>query len=95
MSHGSKSKRHESNMSGYVPWSVGWSLVPRTFPRRSCYLGFLPALLAAFRFSAREKRERPQPTHPYFAVPVALDPRFDPTSELAIYAFSGTGKQRS
>ena len=27
-------------MFGYVPWSVGWSLVPRAFPRMSCFLFF-------------------------------------------------------
>ena len=78
-------------MSGYVPWSVGWSLVPRTFPRMSCSLVFLPALFAAFISCAREKC--PQTTHPHSAVPVALDPRVDPTSELAIYAVFGPGKQ--
>ena len=82
-------------MSGYVPWSVGWSLVPRPFPKMSCSLFFPPALFAASMCSAREKLERPQPTHPHLAVPVALDAPVDPTSELAIYAVSGTGKQPS
>ena len=44
----------------------------------------------------REKLERPQRANPHLiAVPVSLNPRVDSTSELAIYAVSGTGKQPS
>ena len=58
----------------YVPWSVGWSLVPRTFPKMSCSLAFLPAVCSIIVGCASEKmRKRPQPTHGQLATPVTLD----------------------
>ena len=33
ISHVPKSQSHGINMSGYIPWSAGWFLVPRTLPR--------------------------------------------------------------
>ena len=52
ISHGSKSKSHGSNMSAYVPWSIGWSLVPRTFPRMSlCFFtGTVCSIIVFFCF---------------------------------------------
>ena len=62
ISHGSKPKSHRSKMSGYVRCSVGWSLVPRTFPGMSCSLFLLPALFAALR-GVRAKNEKETATH--------------------------------
>ena len=50
-------------------------------------------LLCAVR--AKYEKDRNPHIHIYLAVPVALDPRVDPTSELSIYAVSGTDKQPS
>ena len=55
--------RKVMNMFGYVPWSVGWSLVPRTFPRMSCSLAFLPALFAALLRGVRAKKDKETATH--------------------------------
>ena len=100
ISHRSKSKIHGSHMSGYVPLSSGWSLVPRTFPRMSCSLFFYRHCLPHYYVECvRKKRKRPQPTHGRLSTPVALDhrvhPTSDQTSELVIYAVSGPGKQPS
>ena len=86
ISHESKSKSDRSKMSGYVHWSVGWSLVPRTFPRMSCFLVLLPALFAALCGVRVKTEKRPHSTHGQLATPVALNHRVDPTSELVIYA---------
>ena len=86
-------------MSGYVPWSVGWSFVPRTFPSMTCSLLCYRHCLQHYVVCAQKMRKRPQPTHGQLATPVALDqrvhPASDPTSELVIYAVSGPGEQSS
>ena len=83
----------------YVGRLVGpWSLV--LFPGcRGLWLFYRHCLQHYYVVCARKKRKRPQPMHGQLATPVALDhrvdPASDPTSELAIYAVSGPGKQPS
>ena len=64
ISHGSKSKSHGSNISGYICTSVGWLVLdPLTFPRMSCSLFFLPALFAALLCGVRANKEKETATH--------------------------------
>ena len=64
-----------------VPWSVGWSLVPHTFPRMSCSLGFHRLCLQHYYVVCTPIMiKRPQPTHGQSVTSVALDHRVHATS---------------
>ena len=91
----SREVRRETCLDEFAPFPVGRYFISQTFPRISCALCFFASIVCIVRCSAREILKIPQAANPRFAVPVALDPRADPTGELAFNAGSGPGKRHS
>ena len=83
-------------MSGYVPWSGRWSLIPVLYPEcRALSVFFVGIVRSIYGVCVLIMRNTATHTSALIAVPVALDPRVDPTSKLALYAVSGRGMQPS
>ena len=86
ISHGSKSRVKRVWICILVGWMV---LGPSYFSKDVFSVFFIGIVYSIYVVCARKTRKRPQPTHPHLAVPVALGPRVDPTSEIVICAVSG------
>ena len=104
ISHGSNSKSHGSNISGYICTLVGWLVLgPSYFSQDVVLSGFFTGCLQHYCGVCERKNEKETATHARTISHARnvrpwvhrVDRTSDPTSELVIYAVSGPGKQPS